>query len=330
MQAPKYWMITDRDEFAGMLGILRANQTYWVSQGGPLDDLANWKKVPQEEFRKLLLEAVSTFPFFGRKEERSRNEEQKHLTLFLHGYNVNWAESAQGYESLCKKLYSGDTGMGICILYSWPSDGLVTNYYPDRIDAELCAPDLAKLLTELYDWLIQKQKEGAIDPAQACRAKTSVIAHSMGNYLLQKAMKLAWTRQGQPLLTSLVNQLVMVAADVDNDLFKSGETVDKSDGDAVANLTYRVTSLYSRKDPVLGLSAGLKHFGKRRLGRSGLDQNPKYRVPDNVWEYECSALFDPGQFDIHHDAYFHSPKVIELVRQILKGTDRELIRQMSF
>lgn len=42
---------------------------------------------------------------------------------------------------------------------------------------------------------------------------------------------------------SLLNQLVMVAADVDNDLFACGESIDKSDGDAISNLTYRVTAL---------------------------------------------------------------------------------------
>ena len=76
-----------------------------------------------------------------------------------------------------------------------------------------------------------------------CRAKISIIAHSMGNYLLQKAMHQVWTRKNQPLLVSLVNQLIMVAADVDNDLFSGGETVDRTDGDGIANLTYRVTAL---------------------------------------------------------------------------------------
>ena len=65
----------------------------------------------------------------------------------------------------------------------------------------------------------------------------------MGNYLLQKAMAAAWTRKNQPLLVSLINQLLMVAADVDNDLFDAGAP-DNSDGSAVANLTYRITALY--------------------------------------------------------------------------------------
>ena len=103
-----------------------------------------------------------------------------------------------------------------------------------------------------------------------------------------------------------------------------GEGTDKSDGDAIANLTYRVTALYTGRDPILGLSAGLKHFGKRRLGRSGLDRsNPP---PDNVWDVDCSSLIPSDAEDIH-SSYFEatSPKTIELMRQLLKGVDRTVL-----
>src|SRR5207253_703964 len=143
--------------------------------------------------------------------------------------------------------------------------GSVLGYLPDREHARECANDLAEVLSELYDWLIRKQEAAIQDPTRACKAKVSMISHSMGNYLLQKALAWAWTRKNQPLLASLINQLVMVAADVDNDLFESSAS-DGSDGDAIANLTYRITGLFSGRDAVLGASAGLKHFGVRRLG----------------------------------------------------------------
>ena len=130
-----------------------------------------------------------------------------------------------------------------------------------------------------------------------------------------------WTRKNQPLLVSLVNQLLLVAADVDNDLFSGGEHVDGSDGDGIANLTYRVTSLYSGLDSVLGLSAGFKHFGKRRLGRSGLD-NP-LDVADNVWDVDCSQFL--GDADGVHSAYFEVRQTQRLMKQILSGVDRRVL-----
>jgi len=178
------------------------------------------------------------------------------------------------------------------------------------------------VLSDLYDWAIQKQLDGSRDPAKGCRAKISLIAHSMGSYVTQKAMQTVWTRKNKPLLVSLINQMLLVAADVDNDLFSSGETVDGSDGDAISNLCYRVTALYTGRDSTLGLSAGFKHFGKRRLGRSGLAGGE----PDNVWSVDCSALIARSVGKVH-SAYFEpsQSRCGELMRQVLRGDDRTLI-----
>src|SRR4051812_13697705 len=136
-------------------------------------------------------------------------------------------------------------------------------------------------------------------------------------------MQTVWTRKNRPLLVSLVNQALMVAADVDNDIFKSGEQIGDGDGEGIANLCYRVTALYSGRDSVLGLSAGLKHFGKRRLGRSGLDQ--KYSLPDNVWDVDCSDYFNTDERKVH-SAYFDYPATTQLMRQVLRGVDRDVLK----
>jgi len=320
MATPKYWMITNRNRKGDALGRDRTGLSYWVSQGGAIDKLGDWQPASKDNFKKLLLGATDAFPIVT---DPAQNEEQKHVTIFVHGYNNDWADAAQRYESICRKLYSGANSLGLCILFTWPSDGAALHYLPDRADARESAIDLADVLSGFYDWLITRQTAAAADASKACQVKTSLIAHSMGNYVLQKAMQLCWTRKNQPMLVSLINQLLMVAADVDNDLFKSGEGSDKSDGDAIANLTYRVSALFSGRDSVLGMSAGLKHFGKRRLGRTGLD--PGAPAPDNVWDRDCSSLIPPGADNVH-SAYFEAPRTIELMRQILRGADRNIIK----
>lgn len=242
----------------------------------------------------------------------------------MHGYNNSWVDAARRYEKLCSQLFSGSESLGICVSFDWPSLGSVLGYLPDRAHAQECARDLADVLSTLYDWLLDKQAAAALNPDKACRAKVSMIAHSMGNYLLQKAMAAAWTRKNQPLLLSLLNQLLMVAADVDNDLFEAGAS-DGSDGNAIANLTYRVTALTSGRDEVLGMSAGLKHFGTRRLGRSGLAVRPPTHT-DNVWDVDCSSFFPPATAgkDIH-SAYFETAGTLALMRQILRGVDRGVL-----
>jgi esterase/lipase superfamily enzyme len=225
------------------------------------------------------------------------------------------------YRSISTGLFDSADSLGLCVLFSWPSEGSPAAYLPDRAEAEASAPVLTDVLSRLYDVLLERQA-AASGSGNECRAKTSVIAHSMGNYLFQRAMQNCWTRKNRPLLTSLVNQLLMVAADVDNDLFKSGEVVGQIDGDAIANLSYRVTALYTGRDSVLGMSAGLKHFGKRRLGRSGLDRT--YPIPDNVWDVDCTRLISENAANIH-SAYFDEDGTIGLMRNVLRGIDRRLL-----
>src|ERR1700681_29553 len=305
---PKYWMINDRNQ--GGVGTspntTTDGLTYWVTDKTPLNVIGNWTKVSASAFETQLKGAADAFP-------DQPPENQSHVTILVHGYNVSFDHSASFYENLCSRLFDGPNGIGLCILYDWPSWGNILGYEPDRARARQCAEDLTNILSELFDWLV-KQQQVAIssegDPNKACKAKVSLIAHSMGNYLLQKAMAAAWTRKNQPLLVSLINQFLMVAADVDNDLFDAGAP-DNVDGSAMVNLTYRITALYSGRDEVLGASAGLKHFGTRRLGRSGLAHRPPLVTQppqtDNVWHVDCSTFFPKevtGQ-EIH-GAYFGS------------------------
>lgn len=320
--APTYWMISNRKREGSELGSSLGKRTYWISDGGPIDRLSSWNPVANGNvFKRQVLEATTGFPKIL---DAERHEEQKHVTLFVHGYNTPWNKAALRYEKICESLYSGPDSLGLCILFSWPSDGAPSNYLPDRADARAAAEDLATVLVTVFEHLQRMQLVAATNPAEACYVKFSVVGHSMGNYLLQKAMRIVWTRKNQPLLVSLVNQMLMVAADVDNDLFGSGEEQQGTDGDAISNLTYRITALYSGRDQILGVSAGLKHFGKRRLGRSGLDR--RYELPDNVWDIDCSGLIPKAAKNVH-SAYFETSKTYDLMRDLLRGVDRSVLRE---
>jgi esterase/lipase superfamily enzyme len=326
---PKYWLISDRDKGGTGQGMNNsaAGLTYWVSDGGDLTNITNWQRVnTAKAFQTLLADAADAFPEIP----PGQNEQQSHVTILVHGFNVSFASAASFYQKLCSKLFDGPDSLGLCILYDWPSLGSVLGYEPDRAHARACAADLTNVLSTLFDYMVEKQNAAIKDPADACKAKVSMIAHSMGNYVVQKAMAAAWTRKNQPLLASLLNQLVMVAADVDNDLFDVGAP-DNGDGQAIVNLTYRITALYSGRDSVLGLSAGLKHFGTRRLGRSGLAHDPPLvsqpPATDNVWDVDCSSFF-PATVggEAIHGAYFETDGTIELMRRVLRGIDRGILQ----
>jgi esterase/lipase superfamily enzyme len=325
---PNYWLISDRNKGGVGQGMNNAGLTYWVSEGGDLTNIANWQKVSATNFQTLLAAAADKFP------DNVPNEQQSHVTILVHGYNVSFQSATGFYQKLCNDLFSEPSSLGgLCILYDWPSLGSVLGYEPDRAHARACAADLADVLSALFDYLVKKQNAAMANPDNACKAKVSMIAHSMGNYVLQKAMAAAWTRKNQPLLASLLNQLVMVAADVDNDLFDAGAP-DNGDGGAIVNLSYRITALYSGRDAVLGASAGLKHFGTRRLGRSGLAHRPPLVTQppetDNVWDVDCSSFFPPSVGgNAIHGAYFETPDTVELMRKILRGIDRTVLQTLG-
>ncbi len=336
--SPKYWMISKRNDGGIGTGVSQ-HLTYWINKegaNGEIGDISNWTNVTShgkdrgKTFKSLLAASVDQFPTFGHE----NHERQSHVTLFIHGYNESFYKSATLYGMICEKLFGVSSPEneklgGFCVLYDWPSMGHLPFYLPDRSHARQCAEPLADVLGDLFDYLLKKQRIAAIDPSKACKAKVSVIAHSMGNYVLQKALAVAWTRKNQPLLVTLVNQLVMVAADVDNDIFDAGSS-DNVDGSAMINLTYRITSLFSGRDAVLGDSAGLKHFGTRRLGRSGLASRPPLNITlprtDNVWDIDCSSFFPNsiGSKDIH-GAYFDNDTVIDLMIKLLRGIDRNIL-----
>ena len=241
-------MINDRDRGGTGTSPNPRGVTYWVADNGPLNQISNWKSVTANQFQTLLKAAADEFPALPPGD----NLDQSHVTILVHGYNVSFDHSTSFYEALCGRLFDGPNSLGLCILFDWPSWGNILGYEPDRERARECAQDLTDILAALFDWLV-KQQAAAIasqgDPNKSCKAKLSLIAHSMGNYVVQKAMAAAWTRKNQPLLVSLINQLLMVAADVDNDLFDAGAP-DNNDGSAVVNLTYRITALYSGRDEV--------------------------------------------------------------------------------
>ncbi len=318
------WLITNRDVSGSGFGTNFADLTFWTRSdlSTPVDDKTSWKQVSRDDFKSALIASADSFPH----PLDTAPEKQKHVTLLIHGYNNAWADSIRLYDRVSRNLFSGDASLGECISFDWPSKGSLLGYLPDRSEARKTAEDLSDVLSELYDWMLVKQADSREDPRTACKAKTSVIAHSMGNYVLECAMNYTWTQKNRPLLVSLLQEVLMVAADVDNDIFKSGEAVEHGDGEGIANLSYRITALYSGRDSVLGASAGLKHFGKRRLGRSGLDRT--YPVPDNVWDIDCSTLLNPDLSGMAvHSGYFdeNEKKTYDLMRNLLQGIDRSVL-----
>jgi len=307
-------MMTNRNKAKDGLGNGLAGMRYFEHGTGSISKLSNWTELTKKQFGERVVGIAGTFPSIP----DDQNTEQRHVSVFVHGYNVSWEDSVERYDQVRSDLFDS-RNLGQPILFAWPSNGSPLGYLPDREDARKCAEAFAIELTDLHDYMVAVQRLVARtnDLTKACRAKVSIIAHSMGNYVTQKALAEAAKRLNSPQLLTLVTQLAMVAADVDNDLFQKDKPHD-SDGSLMANLCYRIGALYTGLDDVLGASAGLKHFGTRRLGRSGLaDRNT---VWDNVFDVDVSNVIQKKNI---HSAVFDSPKAMNLLEEVLRGVDRQ-------
>jgi hypothetical protein len=225
---PKYWMINDRSQGGVGPDVNTDGMTYWVSDKQPLTDIKNWRQVTRANFQKLLVAAADKFP----AHDPAENEKQSHVTILVHGFNQTFAKAARFYQDLCAKLFDGPDSLGLCILYDWPSRGSALGYEPDRSHARLCAHDLTDVLSALFDWLVDKQQQTIDNPAKACKAKVSLISHSMETMLCKRR----WRQRGLGkinLCSLVINQLLMVAGDVDSNFFDAGAP-DNNDGSAVA------------------------------------------------------------------------------------------------
>jgi len=143
----------------------------------------------QEAFVRLLEQKINLAP--GGK-----------LLVFVHGYNVEFAEALR----LLAQFSTDLKFEGPVLLFSWPSQGGVTGYTVDETNAEWAQPHLVQLLDDLLD--------------DTSAQRIYLVAHSMGSRTATRAfIALAGDRP----LSSIapIREMILVAPDIDADLFRA-------------------------------------------------------------------------------------------------------------
>lgn len=203
----------------------------------------------------------------------------KPVVLFIHGFNESW-EREQG---IMQAVMDGFGEQFTLISFSWISEGEVWAYLQDRSRAEHSAPDL----------LLALQALGPVN----------VIAHSMGNFLLQQAVKYEHAQ--------LIDGLAMVAADVPADVLQESN---------LTGVTKKILVLYCPVDGALAGSAVL--HGGQRLGQlpDKMSASSGNAFAHGVKYVDCTPLM-PAQLnpiDLHGE-YFKVPKIYELMAETFNG-----------
>ena len=190
------------------------------------------------------------------------------VVLFVHGYNY-------GFERTCRmaaQMQRSLQDQAIVLMFSWPSNGLPSDYVSDLADIEWSMPLLANTIEQLGDLV--------------GRDKVQVVAHSLGSRgVIFALQRLAGKRVEQPA----IEQLVLLAPDFDSQTFV-GLLPD------FASMAGNITLYASANDTPLKLSQQLS--GYPRLGEAG----EHLTVVEGVETIDVSSL---GRYQITGHEYFN-------------------------
>lgn len=122
------------------------------------------------------------------------------LMIFVHGYNVDFPEAVRGLAQFSTDLKFD----GPVLLFSWPSQATLMGYAVDATNADWSQTHLTRVLTDVLDRTDAEQ--------------IFLVGHSMGSPALTRAhITIAGER---PLDVYKIQQMILVAPDMDADLFR--------------------------------------------------------------------------------------------------------------
>jgi esterase/lipase superfamily enzyme len=161
------------------------------------------------------------------------------IFVFVHGYNVEWAEALRRTAQLAYDIGLSATTP---ILYSWPSQGSPAQYIADRDAATWTVAHFRDFLKTLA--------------ADARVTRINVIAHSMGNQVAVRALPEVFTAAAERKL----GQVVLTAPDIGAEEFRTEL------GPRLRGIAARLTLYASSADEILSLSRFANNV--RRAGDS--------------------------------------------------------------
>lgn len=214
--------------------------------------------------------------------------ESRALLLFVHGYNVTFAEAARRTAQIAHDVEFS----GVAVLYSWPAQGFLLGYLVDGVNAEWSSVNLERFLQDV------RKRSGA--------KRIHLLAHSMGTRVVSGAVR-ELVRDERPTEENRFEQIVIAAGDMDAQIFE------RDYAPALAAASRRVTLYVSGADWALGGSRRLHRYS--RLGELGIPANgAAWR--DRFDVIDATAV-DKGF--VGHVYYGSSPTILQDLSGVLGG-----------
>ncbi len=206
---------------------------------------------------------------------------QRQLLVFVHGYNVGFAESIFRQAQIRHDFSMPAVG----ITYSWPSADKIALYLYDRDSAAFAV-----------DGLVRTLKMAAASNAEGI----FLLGHSMGTLLTMESLR-TLSLSGDVRTLKRLNAVTLAAPDIDVDLFNS----------LLGDITPRpqpFVIMVSNKDRALAASQRLRG-GHPRVGEGS---NIEALRAQGLVVMDLSSL-DDGEGSINHSTFASSPTMINMV-----------------
>ena len=197
-------------------------------------------------------------------------DNQSDVVVYIHGFNVTWAEAVGGALALQLMLNRGggtDAKQQVAVvLFTWPSDGQAVpwvSYKSDRSEAAASAGAVARALLKLRDFLSDLRDRAKNSEVELCEQDIHLLCHSMGNYVLQHALPKIDDFTPGTVLPRMFEHIFLCAPDVDDQSLEPGEPLGR-----VHELARCVTIYHNRDDVAMHISDYTKG-NPERLGGNG-------------------------------------------------------------
>lgn len=305
------WFATDRNDtkssdFNERFGSKRASEmTYGVCEVsipnlhkvGQRESPVWWKFEFSEDPAKHMviqkIEAQDKNSFFKNMSDKIGQTSEKSTFLFVHGYNVSFADAAKRTAQITYDLkFDGEA-----VFYSWPSKASTTSYTMDEATIQWSKLNMRHFLE---DYLTKTTAENVY-----------LVAHSMGNRGLTRAI--IELMNDRPDLNKKIREIILAAPDIDADVFK------RDIAPKMVQKTKRPITLYVSADDV-ALKASHKVHGNPRAGDAGAN----LVLVDGVETIDASGV---DTSFLSHSYFADTNTIIEDILEMIRSGRRAASRQ---
>lgn len=205
-------------------------------------------------------------------------------TLFVHGFNTNFAEALMKDVQLRHDL----DAPGVGVMFTWPSEAKLLAYIADRENALFSRDALEETLRLM---------------SRTSLTGFNLVAHSMGTFLAMETMRTVALSNDRAAMKK-INAVILISADLEIDVFRK-------QAPPVLAAGIPIFLLVSDDDKALKLSGFIRGEGNRvgnvrsRADLGGLD----------VGILDLSAV-DDSKGDANHLKIGSSPELIAFIQRI--------------